>query len=102
MKEYYIFSIFLFLSKNKSTTAKEIASRFNISTRSVYRYIDILSLLGFPITTKQGKGGGVQVVGNFYIEKFSLGSYEKGVIKEFLLRKDVPLELRNILEALLK
>jgi len=100
MREYLIFAIFLYLSKNKKTTANEIALNFNISTRSVYRYIDILSLLGFPVTTKQGKGGGVNVVGNFYIEKFSLTAKDKGIIKEYLLRKDIPLDLRKILESL--
>ena len=35
MKDYLIFAIFMYLSKNKHTTAKEIAQKFEIGQRSV-------------------------------------------------------------------
>lgn len=45
-----------FLFKEK-ITAKEIADKYKISTRTVYRYLDEISLF-FPIYTERGSGGG--------------------------------------------
>ena len=44
------------IEKRGKTTAQELAREFDISVRSVYRYINELSLL-LPIYTVQGPGG---------------------------------------------
>lgn len=101
MKDYLIFAIFIYLMKNKKTTAKQIANEFEISPRSVYRYIDDLSLLGMPIITKLGKSGGIEVVGDFCLENMALSKKEKHVIFDYLQRVDLPNDVRNILKKLI-
>ncbi len=101
MKDYLIFAIFLYLNKNKRTTAREIAQEFEMGQRSVYRYIDALSLLGMPIVTKIGKGGGIEVLGDFCIETMSLSKIEKQTLFEFLQRTDIPEKVSKILTRLI-
>lgn len=101
MKDYLIFAIFMYLVKNKKTTALKIAHEFEISTRSVYRYIDALSLLGVPVTTKLGKGGGIEVVGEFYLENLALSKKDKQILFEYINRKDVPENIKNIINKII-
>ena len=100
MKNYNIFGIFIFLMKKRKTTAKEIGKEFEISQRSVYRYIDDLSILGVPIVTKLGKGGGIEILGEYCIENIALSHEEKNILKEYMLRKDIPESVLKILNKL--
>ena len=84
MKQYLIFGIFLYTSQRKHTTAKEIAEQFEISTRTVYRYIDALSCAGVPFVTDVGKNGGISLNPNFTLENFILSRQEKDALKDAL------------------
>ncbi len=84
MKDFVIFSMFIYITKHKKTTAKILAKQFEISTRSVYRYIDCLSLAGVPIVTKLGRGGGIELIGDFYLNSFLLTEKEIQLLKNFL------------------
>ena len=101
MKDYLIFAIFMYLVKNKKTTALKIAQEFEISTRSVYRYIDALSLLGVPVITKLGKGGGIELIGEFYLENLALPKKDKQVLFEYVNRTDVPENIKQILNKII-
>lgn len=68
MKDYLIFGIFMFIYKRKRTSAKEIAEYFEISTRSVYRYIDALCLAQIPVFMERGKNGGIGIMPEFRLE----------------------------------
>ena len=52
--------LFMLLAGNR-VTAKEIADKFDISQRSVYRYIDDLCLAHVPVVTERGCGGGISI-----------------------------------------
>ncbi|MDD4295393.1 MAG: YafY family protein [Ruminiclostridium sp.] len=55
---------------NRGTiTAKELAGRFGVSTRTIYRDIDVLSSAGVPIFTNKGNGGGISLLENFSLNK---------------------------------
>lgn len=101
MKDYLIFAILMFLIKNKHTTANDIAENFEISPRSVYRYIDTLSLLGMPIITKLGNGGGIELIGEVCLENLLLSKTEKQSLFEFMQRADLPENIKNILKKLI-
>ncbi len=81
MKQYLIFGIFLFIANREKTTAKDIAECFEISTRTVYRYIDYLCMSGVKIYSQIGKNGGLSLSKDFSIEKYILSPTEKAVIK---------------------
>lgn len=101
MKDYLIFAIFMYLARNKKATANQIAVEFEISPRSVYRYVDSLCLLGVPLVTKLGKGGGIELINDFCLENIMLSKYEKRLLFEFLQRSDIPNNIRNILNKLI-
>ena len=49
------------LSKGK-VTAREMAERFEVSQRTIYRDIEALSIAGIPVYTEKGKGGGISLL----------------------------------------
>ena len=49
MRQYLVFGIFLYISQRKQVRAKDIADKFEISLRTVYRYIDALSYVGIKL-----------------------------------------------------
>ena len=54
----------LLLSKRK-ITAREIAERYEISVRSVYRYLDELTICGVPLNVARGRYGGITVADTY-------------------------------------
>ncbi|WP_155592213.1 helix-turn-helix transcriptional regulator [Lysinibacillus cavernae] len=59
-----LIDILLFVSDKKKFTAQEIADTFNISVRTVHRYLLDLSDMGLPIYAEQGRNGGYTVLSN--------------------------------------
>ncbi len=49
-------SILIQLQSKRLTTAREIAKRFEVTTRTIYREIQTLRLAGVPIGEEEGKG----------------------------------------------
>lgn len=80
MKENRYFQmIYLLLEKGKMT-APQLAKHFEVSLRTIYRDIDILSLAGIPVYTTQGKGGGISIQDNFILKKSVLSEQEQSQI----------------------
>ncbi|MDF9837040.1 MULTISPECIES: YafY family protein [unclassified Breznakia] len=77
MKENRYFQmIYLLLEKGKMT-APELAAHFEVSVRTIYRDIDILSSAGIPVYATQGKGGGIFIQDNFVLNKSILSEEEQ-------------------------
>ena len=98
MKIYLVFGIFLFISQRKKTTARDIADMFEISTRTVYRYIDCLCMANVPIVCERGKNGGISLANNFSLESLVLSKNEKDTLKCAL--NQIPLNVKIILEKI--
>lgn len=62
----------MFIYKRKRTTAKEISDYFEISIRSVYRYIDALCLAQIPVYMERGRNGGIGIMPEFKLENQDL------------------------------
>lgn len=75
-----LFEIIYILLDKKTVTAKELAEYFQVSTRTIYRDVDTLSLAGIPIYTNQGKGGGIKLLDNFVLNKSILSENEQNEI----------------------
>ena len=56
------------LSSDDLVRAADLAKKFEISTRSVYRYMDMLSEGGVPIESCLGRGGGWRIVENYKLK----------------------------------
>ncbi len=55
------------LMRGKRLTAKELGDDFEVSSRTIYRYVDCLSASGVPIVCISGKNGGLEIDKNFVI-----------------------------------
>lgn len=60
--------VFLLLSHD-NITAKQLAGELGVSTRTIYRDINILSIAGIPITSQKGYGGGLSLLQGFSLDK---------------------------------
>lgn len=65
-----LFEIIYILLDKKTVTANELAKKFEVSSRTIYRDIEILSGAGIPIYTTKGKGGGISILDNFILDKW--------------------------------
>ena len=75
-----LFEIIYILLDKKSVTAKNLAERFGVSTRTIYRDVDTLSLAGIPVYTEKGKGGGISLLPDFILNKSILSEREQNEI----------------------
>ncbi len=60
--------LFTLLAKRK-VSAAELAGKYGVSLRSVYRYVDELTVAGIPIDVTRGPGGGIYISDAFKLPK---------------------------------
>lgn len=60
--------IYILMNKGK-VTAKELAERYEVSTRTIYRDVDHLSMAGIPVYATKGKNGGISLTEQFVLDK---------------------------------
>lgn len=75
-----LFEIVYLLLERKSVTAKELAERFEVSPRTIYRDIDTLSGAGIPVYASRGTGGGIRLMDDFVLNKSYLSEQEQNDI----------------------
>lgn len=63
-KEQILYEMMWYVQNKKEFTAQELADRFHLSIRSVYRYITDLADLGLYVESKKGRNGGFTVLAN--------------------------------------
>jgi len=68
--------VYYLLDKGKAT-APELAEKFEVSTRTIYRDIDALSGAGIPIYAEAGRNGGIYLMNGFVLDKVVLSEEEK-------------------------
>lgn len=71
------FEIVYLLLERKKLTAQELADRFEVSVRTIYRDIDFLSQAGIPIYARRGKDGGIELWDTFVLNKTVFSKAEK-------------------------
>lgn len=64
--------LFYLLRINSKVTVKELAEIFNVSTKTIRRDLDKLSILGIPIIFYRGVNGGLEIDKNYVIAKHLL------------------------------
>lgn len=72
-----LFEIVYLLLERENVTAKELAERFEVSERTIYRDVDALSAAGIPVYTAKGKGGGIRLLPAFVLNKSVLSQKEQ-------------------------
>lgn len=80
MKTNRLFEIVYLLLKRKNVTAQELAEKFEVSTRTIYRDVEILSSAHIPIYANKGKGGGIRLLEDYVLDKTMLSEEEQNQI----------------------
>lgn len=75
-----LFEIVYILMQKRKITAKELADRFEVSTRTIYRDIEVLSRANIPIYANQGKDGGIGLLDEYVLNKTILSEEEQNQI----------------------
>ena len=65
MKYQIMIDILMLLLSRRKLNAQDIANRYDISTRSVYRYVEELNLCGVPVDVQRGRYGGISIADTF-------------------------------------
>ena len=97
-----LFEIVYILMQKKKTTAKELADRFEVSTRTIYRDIETLSTANIPIYASKGKDGGIGLLDEYVLNKTILSEEEQNQILFALqgMKKVKGQDEKDILEKL--
>ena len=77
MKQSRLFKIVYYLMEAGKSTAPELAEKFEVSIRTIYRDLYVISAAGIPIYASQGKGGGIFIMQDFVLDKSLLSEQEK-------------------------
>ncbi|MGE4213825.1 MAG: helix-turn-helix transcriptional regulator [Anaerotignaceae bacterium] len=72
-----LFEIIYLLLQKETITATELANKFEVSSRTIYRDVETLSSAGIPIYMSKGKGGGISLLSDFVLDKTVLTDEEK-------------------------
>ncbi len=72
-----LFGITYLLLDRRQVTAQELAERFEVSRRTIYRDIETLSLAGVPLYASKGRGGGIRLMEQFVLQKSLLTEREQ-------------------------
>ncbi|GAB6107119.1 helix-turn-helix transcriptional regulator [Fusibacter bizertensis] len=97
MKHYRLMGILLLLENNHVMTASQLAEHFEVSVRTIYRDIDVLSEAGYGIITESGKGGGISLM---YSKRLRLSAMDERelfrVAQKFAVKDSDDLLSQNI------
>ncbi|MBU5591528.1 YafY family transcriptional regulator [Clostridium sp. MSJ-4] len=76
MKINRLFHIVITLLNKGTVTAKELAEKFEVSTRTIYRDVEDLSAAGIPIYTSKGNGGGISLLEEYVMSNALISAEE--------------------------
>lgn len=77
MQESRLFQITYLLLGRGRTTAAELAERFGVSVRTIYRDVDALSRAGIPVYAEPGRNGGISLLDGFVLDRAILSERER-------------------------
>lgn len=67
MKINRLLAIVVILLNRKKISASELAEKFEVSVRTIYRDIEAINLAGIPIVSQIGNNGGFYIIDNYKI-----------------------------------
>lgn len=72
-----MFEIVYILLQKQRVTAKELAEHFEVSTRTIYRDLDALSMAGIPLYTNKGHQGGIFLMEDYVLHRSMFSEEEQ-------------------------
>lgn len=80
MKIDRLLAITVLLLNRGKLSAKELAERFEVSSKTIYRDMDTLCQAGIPIVAHQGISGGFEIMEHYMIDKYWLSAEEMSTL----------------------
>lgn len=77
MQESRLFRILYYLLDKGHATAPELAEKFEVSVRTIYRDVDAISSAGIPIYVTTGRNGGIRFLDDYVLDKSFFSDSEK-------------------------
>lgn len=79
-----LIQIIFLLLRHENITARQLAEELHVSSRTIYRDINTLSIAGIPITSQKGYRGGLSLLEGFSLDKSYFTKEEQGNIVQAL------------------
>jgi predicted DNA-binding transcriptional regulator YafY len=92
MRADRLIAIILRLQTRRKVTAGDLASELGVSTRTILRDVEALSIAGIPIYATGGRGGGIALDEHYRV---TLTGFKEAEVQTFVLARNVQL-LREI------
>ncbi|MGM0110080.1 helix-turn-helix transcriptional regulator [Enterococcus sp. DIV0187] len=80
-----ILAIIVLLLENDVITTSELAEKFDVSKRTIFRDIQTIENAGFPISSSYGRNGGISLIDSFKLRSLSFTEVEKKLILDSLV-----------------
>ena len=77
MSDSRLFKILYYLLNKERATAPELADKFEVSPRTIYRDVETLSSAGIPIYAEPGRNGGIYLLHDFILDRAILSENER-------------------------
>ncbi|SDT16629.1 Predicted DNA-binding transcriptional regulator YafY, contains an HTH and WYL domains [Paenibacillaceae bacterium GAS479] len=103
MKTERLFAIVMVLLGEGRVSAPELAKRFEVSVRTIYRDLDSLAQAGIPITAETGRNGGIHIMENYKLDNRFFSSSELAsllIALQSLTVVNTPLSIQHTVEKL--
>ncbi len=84
MKIDRLVAIIMLLNNRDKITAKELGEKFEVSTKTIQRDIEIIERAGIPIVSYKGHGGGYGIIDGFKVNKSSMTTGEAALLNKLL------------------
>ncbi len=103
MKYEIMLKILFELMSKKCVKASYLANKYEVSVRSIHRYINSLELAGVPIYTLRGNGGGFSIIDTFKFSStfLTVNEFEQTINALKAITESVPNnDLSNVINKL--
>ena len=77
MSDSRLFRILYYLLEKGGATAPQLADKFEVSVRTIYRDVEALSGAGIPIYAEPGRNGGICLLHEFILDRALLSESER-------------------------
>ena len=85
MKYQIMIGILFTLLAKRKVSAGELAAKYGVSVRSVYRYVDEMTVAGIPIDVARGSSGGIYISDTYKLTKGLMTKEEYGKAVDAML-----------------
>lgn len=90
IKKDLMFGILLSLLERQRTPARQLAQKYEVSTKTIYRYLSYLESAGVPTVSYNGKNGGTEIAGRFDLSSCYFNNHEIARIISLMQSTPVP------------